>query len=121
MATWFLWPVDVHPMTNRCLAQIVGAETENDTMNLKAGVRCADGVERNLYVCPHGYTDVKKAIVAQPEFALRFEAFMQRFDEKPTRFVLWKASVRKRAKIGKQEARIWHKRPRTKSRVLKAK
>ena len=122
MTTWYLWAKNGDAATNRYLAQIVGAETEFDTTNMKKGMRCADGVERDLYVCPCGYeVDVKKAITAKPEFRLKFEVLMRRFDEEPTFFELWKNSVKQKAKVGKQGARIWHKRAATMPRRHKAK
>ena len=113
MTTWYLWALHGDVATSRYLAQIVGAETEFDTTNMKKDMPCADGVKRDLYVCPCGYEDVKKVIAAKSEFNLKFEAFMRRFGEKPTCFQLWKAPVKQKAKVGKQGARIWHKRAAT--------
>ena len=109
---WYLWAVNNDPMTNKYLAQVVGAETEFDTANMRKGVVCADGKKRDLYICPNGYTDVKRAKEAIPEFNLKVWTFKEDTEDVIARFVLQEQSVRKKAK---------HKRSALMSRLHKAK
>ena len=108
MSVWYLNSVDDDPRTNAYLVQVIG---ESNMENAWTG-RCADGEPRNLYECPNGWADVRRAIAAIREFGLRLEVFKKEGDSAPVRFDLWKQSVKKKAK---------HKRSALMPRVHKAK
>lgn len=100
MVVWYLNSVDDDPRTNAYLVQVIG---ESNMENAWRGT-CADGKPRNLYECPNGWADVKRAIVAICQFRLRIAIFKKDGDSAPMRFDLWKQSVQKKAKRHRRSA-----------------
>ena len=96
-ATWYLWPVNNDPDTNKYLAKVIGEQNPEDEMRDKL---CADGIKRNLFRCPQGFVNVRMALAAVSEFNLKIEVFKESFwgtnAKGITHFVLWKKSVRKK-------------------------
>lgn len=112
MAVWYLNAADDEPRTNAYLVQVVG---ESNMENAWTGV-CADGRPRDLYECPNGWADVRKAIAAVREFGLKLEVFKKEGDSVPMRFDLWKQPILKKAKRHKRSA-LMHKAKKPRRRV----
>ena len=94
MTTWYLWAVHDDPRTNEYLVKVIG---EQNPECLFPEVKCADGMRRNLFRCPHGYHNVMRAIAAIPEHGLKIEVFKEEICGIITQFNLWKPVVRKRS------------------------
>ncbi len=96
---WYLWPVDNDPVTNEYFAKGIG---EQNPECERRDVLCADGKKRNLFSCPKGYADVRTAAAAISKFNLKFEVYKEEGEslatDLPTRFDLWKKSVRNSAR-----------------------
>ena len=96
-ATWYLHPVNGDPDTNKYLVKVIGEQNPESELRDKL---CADGVKRNLFRCPSGFTNVRTALAAIPEFNLKLEVFKESVEgtnaKGITRFVLWKKSVRRK-------------------------
>jgi hypothetical protein len=92
---WYIWPTDACPRTNNYVVQVIHEQNPEYAHSSKL---CADKVERDMFECPNGYSDVRKAISAIGEYHLRFEIFVQRGDNLPVRYNLWKRSVQKEAR-----------------------
>ncbi len=100
MIVWYLHSADDEPKTNAYLVQVIG---ESNMENAWRGT-CADGKLRNLYGCPNGWRDVRRAVAAIREFNLKLEVFKKEGDSAPMRFDLWKSSVKKKAKQHRRSA-----------------
>ncbi len=96
MATWYLHAVSDHPPTNNYLVRVIGEQNSNSEY-LRVGKVCADGKPRNLFTCPRGYLDVKRAIAAISEYGLNLEVFKEEITDVIVHFDLWKQGVRKKA------------------------
>ncbi|MDE2173427.1 MAG: hypothetical protein KGJ31_02405 [Patescibacteria group bacterium] len=92
MTVWYLWAIDDDPRTNEYLVKIIG---EQNSENLYRDKLCADGVRRNLFRCPKGYSNIRSALVAIPEFNLKTEVFKEGAGEAIVRYDLWKKRVQK--------------------------
>ena len=92
---WYLWAVNDHPMTNGYLAKVIGEQNPEYECRDKI---CADGIRRNLYRCPMGYTNVQKALAAIPALKLKVEVFREDDRDVVMRYDLWKQQARKRAR-----------------------
>lgn len=92
---WYIWPTDACPRTNQYVVQVINEQNPEYAHTSKL---CADGVERDMFECPNGYSDVRKAVSAIEEYNLRFEVFVQRDEGLPVRYNLWKRSVQREAR-----------------------
>ncbi len=95
MTTWYLEAKNDHPPTNAYFVRVIG---EQNSEYLYQDMLCADGTRRNLFRCPRGYFDVRRAIAAIPEYGLRMEIFKEEGDGSIVHFNLWKEAIRKRRK-----------------------
>lgn len=89
---WYLHPKD--PATNECLAKIIG---EQNPECERRDVLCADGVRRDLWVCPKGPDTVQAARAAIQKFYLKFETFKEEIEDVILRYRLQEPEVRRRA------------------------
>ena len=98
--TWYLWARDNDPKTNEYLAKVIG---EQNPECLQQDMLCCDRVKRDLYRCPMGYENVRKATSAIPKFNLKLEVYKAdpkgKTTDLPTRFDLWKKPVVKVRRI----------------------
>lgn len=92
--TWYLWAIKDDPTTNEYLAKVIGEHNPESECRDRL---CADGEKRNLYRCPMGYTNVKKALTAISTFKLKVEVFKEEIERVIVRYDLWKQPSRRKA------------------------
>ena len=114
---WSLGASHDDPKTTEYLLHVIGEGNEEYLFPNKL---CADGERRNLFLCPRDYENVRSAISAVSQFSLKLEVFVGESDGLPARFLLWKDSVRKAAKVAQAKQRI-HKRSALMPRVHRKK
>ncbi len=96
---WYLWSRNDNGWTNEFLARVIGEQyPEAECRN----VLCSDGVRRNLYRCPSGYQEVRRAIANVDLFNLKLEVFQETSGGEIVQYDLWKQEVRKKARRTRQ-------------------
>ncbi|HVB19760.1 MAG TPA: hypothetical protein VNF51_00515 [Candidatus Paceibacterota bacterium] len=91
---WYLYAINNDPATNEYLAKIIGEQNQECEHREKL---CIDKKRRDLWECPRGYADVRRAIAAIPQFNLKIEVFKEKSNDIITRYDLWKRSVQKKS------------------------
>lgn len=101
---WYLHAINDNAHTNEILASIIGRQVDEA---LSHDTLCADGQRRNLYRCPSGYQDVRKAVMNYATYNLKMAVFQQAPDGSIVEYTLWKPAVKKRSLMGRLKRRIW--------------
>lgn len=96
---WYLYSINDDAGTNEFLAQVIGEQYREAECR---DMSCSDGVRRNLYRCPSGYQEVRRAIANIARFNLKFEVFQETSGGEIAQYDLWKQSVRKKARRTRQ-------------------
>lgn len=99
---WYLHSINDNAHTNEILSSIIGEQFRDaecrDTL-------CSDSVRRNLYRCPSGYQDVRRAVANVSTYNLKLEIFQQESDGPIVQYNLWKQAVRKKARRARTPVR----------------
>lgn len=101
---WYLHAINDNAHTNEILASIFGGQIDEA---LAYNTLCADGVRRNLYRCPSGYQDVRKAVENHAKFNLKMAVYQQAPDGTIVEYTLWQPKVKKRSRMGRLKRLIW--------------
>jgi hypothetical protein len=92
---WYLHSINDNTHTNEFLAQVIGEQHPDAECR---DMLCSDGVRRNLYRCPSGYQEVRRAIANIARLNLNLEVFQETSGGLIVQYDLWKQEVRKKAR-----------------------
>ncbi len=92
---WYLHSINDDGNTNEFLAQVIGEQYREAECR---DMLCSDGGRRNLYRCPSGYQEVRRAIANVARYNLKLEVFQETSTGLIVQYDLWKPAVRKKAR-----------------------